>query len=86
MNHTDVVSQCVLGERTITRTWTAADLCGNFVSQDQTITVVDTTPPEITCSIENADDPIEVDDDCNATVEFTAVITDNCPPVKMRSD
>jgi uncharacterized protein affecting Mg2+/Co2+ transport len=31
--------------RLITRTWTAADACGNSVSQNQLITVKDTTPP-----------------------------------------
>ncbi|MEZ4930707.1 MAG: hypothetical protein R2788_01075 [Saprospiraceae bacterium] len=32
---------------TITRTWTATDMCGNSVSEDQLITVMDVTEPEI---------------------------------------
>ena len=36
-------------ESVITRTWTAVDACGNDVSDVQIITVVDTTPPVISC-------------------------------------
>lgn len=35
-------------ETTITRTWTAADYCGNSRGHVQTIEIVDTTPPVIT--------------------------------------
>ncbi len=34
--------------QTITRTWLAADACGNTAQCSQTVTVVDTTPPVIT--------------------------------------
>jgi len=32
-----------------TRTWTATDECGNSVSTEQLITIVDTTPPNLQC-------------------------------------
>ena len=46
----------------ITRTWTATDACGNQSSCVQTITVVDTTPPTITC-------PANVSGDCNSSTD-----------------
>lgn len=33
----------------LSRTYTATDVCGNFASCVQTITVADMTPPTITC-------------------------------------
>ena len=47
--------------RTITRTWTATDECGNSSSCDQMIYLVDTTPPSITC-------PADVSVQCLADV------------------
>src|SRR5262249_5855156 len=38
------------GLTNITRTWSATDLCGNSNRCSQTITLVDTTPPDITCA------------------------------------
>lgn len=38
-----------LDEYTLTRSWTAADTCGNDVTGQQFINVGDTTPPAITC-------------------------------------
>ena len=35
-------------ESVVTRTWTATDTCGNSVSGDQTITIVDTSEPAAT--------------------------------------
>jgi hypothetical protein len=55
-------------------TYRAEDNCGNADTCDQTITVEDTTPPEITCA---ADDSVE----CDGVVVFTPpTATDNCDP------
>ena len=59
-------------EFTITRTWTATDYCQNTSSCVQTINVVDTTPPVISC---NAPSTIIPPD---APISFTATATDNC--------
>jgi len=59
-------------EKTITRTWTATDDCGNSSTCVQTINVVDTTPPVISC---NAPSTIIPPD---APISFTATATDNC--------
>jgi hypothetical protein len=65
----------------LTRTWTATDKCGHSSSCEQIITLVDTTPPEITCP-----GPVKVGTDpgeCFATgVPLgTATATDNCSGV-----
>jgi M6 family metalloprotease-like protein len=60
------------GEKTISRTWTATDACGNTTSQTQTINVVDTTEPDISF---NAPATIVPPD---AAVSFTATAKDNC--------
>ena len=63
--------------KTITRTWTLSDDCGNTTSQIQTITIQDSTPPEISgiSSIPNVE--------CDAIpyipqVGIDIFITDNC--------
>ena len=61
------------------RTWTATDECGNASSCDQIITIVDTTPPVLTCG-----DDVSVNADaggCDALVALTPpTATDNCDP------
>src|SRR6185295_8681466 len=55
-----------------TRTWVVADGCGNFVNCSQTITVVDTRPPVLTCA---SNQTVA----CGASWTFgEAVATDSC--------
>jgi len=75
----------------ITRTWTAIDACGNFVSADQIITVADSQPPVITVpgdvSLEGnaSTDPEDTgtataNDSCGSvTVTYSDVFSGNCP-------
>jgi len=59
----------------LTRTWTAIDDCENYIQHVQTITVQDTTPPEITCPAdETLECPVGKADLVQATVN------DNCDP------
>ncbi|HEX2898026.1 MAG TPA: T9SS type A sorting domain-containing protein, partial [candidate division Zixibacteria bacterium] len=59
-------------ERTIRRTWTATDDCGNSATCMQVITIQDTTKPVITC-------PGNLVFDCDAVGGYgTATATDNC--------
>jgi hypothetical protein len=59
-------------EKTISRTWTATDACGNTSSYTQIIDVVDTTAPIIDC---NAPVVITPPD---APISFIATAIDNC--------
>lgn len=64
------------GNYSIIRTWTATDAYGNSSSCTQVITVVDNTPPAVTCSPN-----INVDNDpglCSAVVTFMNTAADNC--------
>ncbi|MBI1825571.1 MAG: HYR domain-containing protein [Planctomycetes bacterium] len=64
----------------ITRTWKAADACGNFSTCDQVITVVDTTAPVLSACPANITVPADAGG-CTAIVSFpppTAV--DPCDP------
>jgi hypothetical protein len=64
-----------IGQTTVI--WTVADIYGNIDSCSQIITVTDTQAPTITCPVPAASydmDPGE----CNATLSFAAVGSDNC--------
>ena len=77
----DVVSETTpgscTGEYTITRTFTATDDCGNSSSATQTITVQDTTAPELSIP---ADYTAECSDEL---VMDEATATDNCGTVSI---
>jgi gliding motility-associated-like protein/uncharacterized repeat protein (TIGR01451 family) len=66
---------------TLTRTWTATDVCGNSSSKSQTIIVEDTTAAVIiSCANEQT---IASDSSCKALVpDFTSTLiaSDNCTP------
>ncbi len=61
----------------ITRTWTATDNCGNTSTCVQTIDVVDTNPPSITCP---QDVTIECDESTLTSNTGEASATDICDP------
>jgi hypothetical protein len=61
------------GNKTITRTWTATDACGNASTKTQTITVVDTTAPVL------SNVPADMTVQCNAVPSAgTPTAIDNC--------
>jgi subtilisin-like proprotein convertase family protein len=72
---TQTAAACGNDNYMITRTWRATDACGNFSTCVQTINVVDTTPPTITC-------PANVSIACTASTApaatGTATATDGC--------
>ncbi|MEZ4794479.1 MAG: HYR domain-containing protein [Flavobacteriaceae bacterium] len=73
---------------TTTNTWVAADFGGNQVDCSFTVTVVDTTPPSITCNFSTVNaqtDPGQ----CTRTVVSTAfnpIVGDNCSSVTVTND
>jgi|GEM_PF-1074431 len=71
-----ITNQTCPNRYTITRTYRATDVCGNFAQCTQTIIVNDQTPPVITCpSNITVSTPIG---SCTAVVTYTVTATDNC--------
>ena len=62
----------------VTRTWTATDVCGNGASCSQTITIVDTTPPVITCP---APFTVPCGTSTDPAITGTATSVDACDPM-----
>jgi len=63
---------------TATRTWVATDACGNTATATQTVSVVDNTPPVITCSPNKTVA-------CGSALSFDApTATDNCGTVTIK--
>lgn len=73
----DVAPGACEDEVIITRTWTAVDKCGNESSCTQTIHVVDSTPPVVTCP---PDVTIECDEPVGPSNTGMATTEDNCDP------
>ncbi|AJR04929.1 beta strand repeat-containing protein [Siansivirga zeaxanthinifaciens] len=78
ITESDVVTTACGNTKTIIRTWTATDECGNSTSADQKITVIDTTPPTITVP---ADVTIECTADESSASNGVATGADTCGTV-----
>ena len=78
ISHSDEAGPSTCAGAGIIRTWTATDTCGNATSCVQTITIVDTTAPSITC-------PQDVAVQCEANIPPVDVnsvnASDNCGQV-----
>src|SRR5207249_12297194 len=82
--YSDIVSNGCGGTKVVSRTWTATDDSGNSTNLVQTITVVDTTPPTITCvpnktvecsSVWDFDPPTASDTCGNVTITILSTVT-----------
>jgi hypothetical protein len=62
-------------EQVLTRTWTATDQAGQSVSCMQQITIVDTTPPNVTCP---GNTTVSCDEEPDPTLTGSATATDFC--------
>src|SRR5690554_1516955 len=73
----DLAGQLPLPVGTHTITWTVEDTAGLTATCTQQVTVVDVTPPVITCPIPSAFYNTDAGQ-CTASLSFNATATDNC--------
>ena len=66
------------GSRTLVRTWTVVDQCGNERSQDQTITLIDNEAPMFVETL-----PSDMTLDCQPDEAAVLTATDNCSEVEV---
>ena len=71
-----ITAQTCANRYTLTRTYRATDVCGNFTNCVQIITVNDITAPVVTCPANIA--AVTPVGSCTAIVTFTPTATDNC--------
>src|SRR5206468_2486184 len=95
ISYSDVTNNNCAGTKVIARTWTATDQCGNSTNCVQTITVLDTRKPTITCPSDkvlecpadtstNATGVATAQDACSAvTISYSDVTSDNCAGTKV---
>ncbi len=91
---TNVITPCLT---TITRTWQATDCCTNLASCSQTVTVLDSLAPDLTCSTNKTvecgsawsfDEPIALEQCSGTNVVLSVVSTvtnGTCPQVITRT-
>jgi HYR domain len=75
ITYSDSVSNSCGGTKTIWRTWTATDVCGNSTNAVQTLTVRDTTPPTLTVP---KDATLECPADTSTNKNGVATAADTC--------
>ncbi len=83
LTYADVVVSSTACEEILERTWYASDECQNVDSCKQIITIVDTTPPDITCP---NDVTVDCDDPTDPTNTGIATAADLCGTVTISNN